>query len=211
VARRPSSGPELRASAQRAGVRDPRVLAAIESVPREAFLPPEFAADAAADRPLPIPEGQTTSQPSLIALMVEALRPREGLRVLEIGTGYGYEAAVLAATGAAVWTVDVFPALATAAAANLAALGVGSVRVRAGDGSLGWPEEEPFDAVIVAARCDAVPPALVDQLAEGGRLVAPVGREWDERCLVYVKREGALVLVQDLGGVRFVPLLRGRP
>jgi protein-L-isoaspartate(D-aspartate) O-methyltransferase len=190
-------------------VRDPRVLAAIESVPREAFLPPEFGADAAADRPLPIPEGQTTSQPSLVALMVEALHPREGLRVLEVGTGYGYEAAVLAATGASVWTIDVFPALAAAAAANLKALGVEAVRVRDGDGSLGWPEEAPFDAVIVAARCDRVPPALVDQLAEGGRLVAPVGREWDERCLVHVKRGGALQVVADLGGVRFVPLLRG--
>lgn len=203
------SGPDLRASAERAGVRDPRVLAAIESVPREAYLPAEFAADAAADRPLPIPEGQTTSQPSLIALMVEALHPREGLRVLEIGTGYGYEAAVLAATGASVWTVDFFPALAKAAAANLAALGIDTVHVRTGDGSLGWPEEAPFDAVIVAARCDAVPSALVDQLADGGRLVAPVGRAWDERCLVYVKREGSLAVVTDLGGVRFVPLLRG--
>jgi protein-L-isoaspartate(D-aspartate) O-methyltransferase len=211
VATRPGSGRVLRASAERAGVRDPRVLAALESVPREAFLPAEFAADAAADRPLPIPEGQTTSQPSLIALMVEALHPREGLRVLEIGTGYGYEAAVLAATGAAVWTVEVFPALARAAAANLAALGVDGVHVRADDGSLGWPEEAPFDAVIVAARCDAVPPALVDQLAEDGRLVAPVGRAWDERCLVYVKRGGALEPVADLGGVRFVPLLQDRP
>jgi protein-L-isoaspartate(D-aspartate) O-methyltransferase len=108
-----------------------------------------------------------------------------------------------------VWSIEVFPALADAAATRLAAQGVTGVHVRAGDGALGWPEEAPFDSVLVAARCDSVPPALVDQLAEGGRLVAPVGREWGERCLVHTKREGSLEVVADLGGVRFVPLLRG--
>lgn len=194
-------------AARAAGVADERVLAALAAVDRERFVPP--GSDAAVDAPVPLPLGQTTSQPSLVGLMVQALELSGDERVLEIGTGYGYQAAVLARLADRVWTVEWFEPLARSARAALAADAVGNVEVVVGDGRLGLPERAPFDAVVVAARCEAVPAALVGQLVEGGRLVAPVGGPWVQDALVHVRRGGRLVCVGSLGGVRFVPLLGG--
>lgn len=192
-----------------AGVRDERVLAALGAVPRRLFVPPSTSARSLRrDAPVPLPSGQTTSQPSLIALMVEALDPDPDNRVLEIGTGYGYEAAVLSRLVREVWTVEWWQELADAAAENLTGFGAPNVHVRVGDGRAGVPEHAPYDGIIVAAQTRAVPAALVAQLAVGGRLVAPVGAVDEERCLVHVRRaSGALEVVDDLGRVRFVPLL----
>ena len=193
--------------ARAAGVTDPRVLAALAAVARDRFVPADRRDVADLDAPVPLPLGQTTSQPSLIGLMVEALRLGGSERVLEVGTGYGYQAAVLARLAARVWTVEWFEPLAVAARAALAKAGVRNVEVVVGDGRLGLPDRAPFDAIVVAAQCDEVPAALVDQLAEGGRLVAPVGGSWVQDARVHVRRGGRLVRVGSLGGVRFVPLL----
>jgi protein-L-isoaspartate(D-aspartate) O-methyltransferase len=191
--------------ARAAGVTDEAVLAALGAVPRERFVP-QGSSRSGEDAPVPLPCGQTTSQPSLIALMVEAAAPGPDARVLEIGTGYGFEAAVLSHVAAEVWTVEWWPELAAQARRNLAPYD--NVHVRVGDGRLGLPEHAPYDAIVVAARCDEVPEALAEQLRPGGRIVAPVGPEGLERCLV-LQRDGAggLQQVGDLGRVRFVPLL----
>jgi protein-L-isoaspartate(D-aspartate) O-methyltransferase len=190
------------------GVRDPRVLAAMRAVPREAFVPSALRAEAFDDRALPIAEGQTISQPYVVAAMVEALSVAPGDRALEVGTGSGYAAAVLARLAAHVFTIERHAALARGAAERLRALDVRNVTVRTGDGSLGWPEEAPFDAILVSAGAGAVPPSLLDQLAPGGRLVIPVGASPVEQRLLRVQK-GADGRVEEtwLGGVRFVPLV----
>ena len=193
-----------------AGIRDPATLAALRSVPRHEFVPPREQPRAYEDIPLPIGLGQTISQPAVVATMTELVGPRPGLRVLEVGTGSGYQAAVLAATGAKVWTIEIFGALAAEAAARLERLGYSNVVVRHGDGYAGWPEEAPFDAIVVTAAADSIPPALLEQLARGGRLVMPVGAQvpFQELVLVRKDRSGRLTR-QRLLPVRFVPLLRG--
>jgi protein-L-isoaspartate(D-aspartate) O-methyltransferase len=193
-----------------AGIRDPATLAALRSVPRHEFVPARERPHAYEDIPLPIGHGQTISQPAVVATMTELIRPRAGLRVLEVGTGSGYQAAVLAATGARVWTIEIFAALATEARARLARLGYRDVVVRHGDGYAGWPEEAPFDAIVVTAAAESIPPALLEQLAPGGRLVMPVGAQvpFQELVLVHKDQAGKLTRRQLLP-VRFVPLLRG--
>jgi protein-L-isoaspartate(D-aspartate) O-methyltransferase len=193
-----------------AGIRDPATLAALRTVPRHEFVPPSEQAHAYEDIPLPIGHGQTISQPAVVAMMTELVKPRPGLRVLEIGTGSGYQAAVLAATGARVWTVEIFEVLADEARARLARLGYTSVVVRHGDGYAGWPDEAPFDAIVVTAAADSIPPALLEQLAPNGRLVMPVGEPATHQQLVLVRksRTGKLT-TRELLPVRFVPLLRG--
>ena len=189
------------------GVRDPRVLAAMEQVPREAFLPPELAGEAYEDRPLPIDEGQTISQPFIVALMTEALQLRGGENALEIGTGSGYAAAVLARVAGRVYTVERHAPLAEQARERLATLGFTNVEIRCGDGTLGWNEHAPYDAIIVAAGGPDLPPALLDQLAIGGRLVMPVGTSRAQE-LVRVTRTGERELHREnLGTVQFVPLI----
>jgi protein-L-isoaspartate(D-aspartate) O-methyltransferase len=193
-----------------AGVRDPATLAALRAVPREVFVLPADRGLAYEDMALPIAADQTISQPSLVAIMTEALRPRPGLRVLEVGTGSGYQAAVLAAAGCRVFTIEIVRALADSARARLARLGVADVVVRHGDGWLGWPEEAPFEAILVTAAPDSVPSALVAQLAPGGRLVAPVGPEGGDQTLVRVDKDRAgRVRTTELMPVRFVPMRRG--
>ena len=176
-------------------------------VDRRLFVPPESVDAVGRDAPLPLPCGQTTSQPSLIGLMVAALDLGPHCRVLEVGTGYGYEAAVLSGLAAEVWTIEVFDELADAATQNLASAGISNVTVVTGDGRQGLPEAAPFDAIIVAARADEIAEAWRTQLRPGGRLVAPLGAEGHERCLVWRKTDaGRLEQVGDLGAVRFVPL-----
>jgi len=188
------------------GVKDARVLAAMRAVPRHEFVLPEYLYAAYEDHPLPIGHGQTISQPYIVALMTEALQVQPGDRVLEIGTGSGYQAAVLAALDVEVYTIEIVPALAEQAAERLARLGYGNVQVRQADGYFGWEEHAPFDAIIVTAAPDHVPQPLTNQLAEGGRLVVPVGPQGAVQTLwLFEKREGELQAT-NLGGVSFVPL-----
>jgi protein-L-isoaspartate(D-aspartate) O-methyltransferase len=201
-------GATFERQARSAGVRDPRVLAALAAVPREAFVPPQYGPDAGVDAPIPLPLGQTTSQPSLIGLMVEALGLTGTERVLEVGTGYGYQAAVLSRLAGEVWSVEWFDPLAQAARRALSAHGAQNVTVVVGDGRLGLPERAPFDAVVVAAQADDVPAPLVEQLVEGGRLVLPLGGPGYQEAVVLVRRGDRAHRVASLGGVRFVPLLR---
>ncbi len=189
------------------GVRDPRVLDAMVAVPREAFLPPELAELAYEDRPLPIEAGQTISQPYIVAVMTEALGLEPNERVLEIGTGAGYAAAVLAHLANEVFTIERHAELAELARGRLEKLGYANVEVRCGDGTLGWSEKAPFDAIVVAAGGPDVPRALLDQLAIGGRLVIPVGTGRAQE-LVRVTRTSAIDYQrEDLGAVQFVPLI----
>jgi protein-L-isoaspartate(D-aspartate) O-methyltransferase len=190
------------------GIRDPQVLRAMREVPREAFLPPELEEFAHRDSPLPIECQQTISQPYIVALMTAALELRPGDRVLEIGTGSGYAAAVLSRIAREVFTVERHEDLARSGARRLRELGFANVSVLHGDGTLGWPEKAPFDAIVVAAGGPSVPEALLDQLAVGGRLVIPVGEERELQTLLRVTRraDGSLER-EDLGDVRFVPLI----
>jgi protein-L-isoaspartate(D-aspartate) O-methyltransferase len=192
------------------GIGDSATLAAMRAVPRHEFVPADQRPYAYEDTPLPIGHDQTISQPAVVALMTQLVAPRPGMRVLEVGTGSGYQAAVLAETGARVWTIEIFRALAEEAEARLLRLGYGGVTVRHGDGYAGWPEEAPFDAIVVTAGADSIPPALVAQLAPGGRLVMPVGDPSVDQQLVLLEKDASgRVASQRLLPVRFVPLLRG--
>jgi protein-L-isoaspartate(D-aspartate) O-methyltransferase len=190
------------------GIHDPLVLAAMGKVPRERFLSPEQAAFAYEDTPLPIGEGQTISQPYIVALMTEALTLARGSRVLEIGTGSGYSAAVLAEIAADVYTVERLASLAERAQQHLAALGYTNVHVRVGDGTLGWPEHAPYDAIVATAGGPSVPPALLDQLAIGGHLVIPVGPSpYDQSLFRIVCAAPDEYSREELEAVAFVPLI----
>ena len=189
------------------GIVDPRVLDALRSVPRERFLPPELAEFAYDDTPLPIEEGQTISQPFIVASMAAAAELTATSRVLEIGTGSGYGAAVLGRVGGEVWTIERHEPLALRARQRLEELGYADVHVIVGDGTLGLPEEGPFDAIVVTAGGPTVPPALLEQLADGGCLVIPVGTEARGQRLLRIRRRGDETVEEDLGAVRFVPLI----
>jgi protein-L-isoaspartate(D-aspartate) O-methyltransferase len=192
------------------GIGDSGTIAAMGRVPRHEFVPSQVRRLAYEDTPLPIGHDQTISQPYIVALMTELVRPRPGDRVLEVGTGSGYQAAVLAAAGCRVWTIEIFAALADEARARLRRLGYRNVVVRHGDGYAGWKEEAPFDAVVVTAGADAVPPALIEQLAPRGRLAMPVGDPYTDQRLVLLEKDSAgRVATRYLVPVRFVPLLRG--
>ena len=175
------------------GIRDERVLEAMTRVPREDFIPPEFAREAYADGPIPIGEGQTVSQPYMVAAMVEALQPQPTDRALEVGTGTGYEAAVLCALVAEVWTIERHPQLAVKAEKILAEIGYSNVHVICGDGSLGLREHAPFNKIIVAAAAPQIPRSLIAQLAEGGRLVVPVGDRTGQQLQIAEKNDGQIV------------------
>lgn len=188
------------------GIRTPRVLEAMQSVERQLFIPPEHASRAYADEPLPIGEGQTISQPFMVAAMADALSLEGHERVLEIGAGSGYQAAVISLLAREVIAVEAQPLLAASARDRLARLGYRNVRVEVGDGSLGWPAGASYDAILVTAAAPAVPPPLIEQLAEGGRLVIPVGAADQQELLRIVKR-GGTTAQQSLYACRFVPLL----
>ena len=187
-------------------ISDPDVLAAMAAVPRHRFVPDTAALQngAYADTPLPIGGGQTISQPYIVAYMTEALQLPTNARVLEIGTGSGYQAAVLAELARTVYTIEIVPELATTSREVLRELGYDNVRVRQGDGYGGWPDEAPFDGIIVTAAPDHVPPALIEQLAEGARLVIPVGEESQAMTIVTKGADGSSVEVTL--PVRFVPM-----
>lgn len=188
----------------RRGVTNPDVLRAVRSVPRHAFVPEAHRAEAYDDHPLPIGEGQTISQPYIVALMTELLDPQPGDRVLEVGTGSGYQAAVLAELVTAVYSIEIVEPLAEESAARLTALGYDNVTVRAGDGYRGWPDEAPFDAVIVTAAPGHVPKPLTEQLKDGGVLVIPVGDK--EQSLLRITRTGNAFKRESVIPVRFVPM-----
>jgi protein-L-isoaspartate(D-aspartate) O-methyltransferase len=194
------------------GIRDERVLRAFAEVPRERFVPERLRGEADADHPLPIGFGQTISQPYVVAWMTERLRLAGDERVLEVGTGSGYQTAILAHLAEEVFSVEIVPELAERARAVLLdALGLLNVRLRTGDGAEGWPEEAPFDRILVTAAAPEVPPALLAQLVPGGRMILPVGEQLDVQMLRVVDKgnDGASV-ESDLLPVRFVPLTRGR-
>ncbi len=189
------------------GIRAPRVLAALDAVPRERFIAAELATHAYDDRPLPIPAGQTISQPYIVARMCDALELSPTDRVLEIGTGSGYAAGVLAQIVAQVSTIERQRALAETARVHLAELGYDNVDVRCGDGTLGWPERAPFDAIVVAAAGPDVPPALLDQLGVGGRLVMPVESDEGQHLVRVTRIAGDDFRREQLEPVMFVPLI----
>jgi protein-L-isoaspartate(D-aspartate) O-methyltransferase len=189
------------------GVRDRAVLAAMRRVPRHRFVPADLRYAAYDDQPLPIGYDQTISQPYIVASMTEELGLKPGMKVLEIGTGSGYQAAVLAEITPRVFTIEIKKPLAKQAAARLKELGYGGVQARTGDGYYGWKEEAPFDAIIVTASAPHVPPPLVDQLKPGGRMVLPVGPPFGRQDLRLVtKDEEGRIRTRSLYGVRFVPL-----
>jgi protein-L-isoaspartate(D-aspartate) O-methyltransferase len=189
------------------GVKDPLVLRAMEEVPREMFLPPELAQLAYNDSPLPIGEGQTISQPYIVAVMTEMLELKRDDRVLEVGTGSGYAAAVLSRIVDQVHTIERLPRLAEAARETLRRMGYDNIHVHLGDGSLGWPEHAPYDAIVVTAGSPDVPRSLRNQLAVGGRLVIPIGSGLVQD-LVRIRRTGKADFEREnLLGVRFVPLV----
>lgn len=185
---------------------DPRVLAAMAKVPRHEFVPPEVRAAAYGDYPLPIGHGQTISQPFIVAFMTQALAPRPEDRVLEVGTGSGYQAAVLAELVREVHTIEIVEPLARRAGGDLRRLGYTNVFARAGDGYQGWPEAAPFDAVIVTCAPEHVPAPLVAQLRDGGRMIVPVGPEGGVQELVLLTKRGDTLERQAVLPVRFVPM-----
>ncbi len=201
------AGHPLVEASLRAGVANPRVLAAVRAVDRAGFVPPQLAGQADLDRPLPIPHGQVTTQPSLVARMVEALELRGHEHVLEIGTGYGWQTALLARLASEVWSVERWHDLADTARNHLARGGATNVEVVVGDGSQGLPAHAPYDAIVVSAAFPRVPPPLEAQLAEAGRLVQPIGPGGSEDVILFVKRNDELHAVRTVAGARFVELV----
>ena len=195
---------------RRRGVTDPRVLAAMSKVPRHLFVPRHLWEQAYSDYPLPIGENQTISQPYIVALMTQLLRLKRGDKVLEIGTGSGYQAAILAELTDEVYTVEIIPQLAESAAERLKRLGYTNVHVLNADGYYGWKEHAPYDCIIVTCAPDHIPPPLLEQLKDGGRLVIPVGPPGGYQTLWLVERKGDDFIHKSITGVIFVPLVRER-
>jgi protein-L-isoaspartate(D-aspartate) O-methyltransferase len=196
----------LAAAARAADVRDRRVLALMAELPRAAFVPARHARDAYRDEPLRITHRQVTTQPSLVAKMVEALHLDGDERVLEIGTGYGYQTALLARLAREVWSVELWPDMTAAALAALTGQGITNARLVVGDGTRGLPERAPFDGIVVSAAFPAVPEPLAQQLGEGGRLVQPIGPGGQEDVVLFAMRGGRLRRLRSLTAARFVPL-----
>jgi protein-L-isoaspartate(D-aspartate) O-methyltransferase len=198
----------VRAQLAERGIRDARVLAAMGAVPRHEFVPESLRQDAYEDHPLPIGEGQTISQPYIVAAMLDHLALQASDRVLEVGTGSGYVTALLSELCAEVFSVERYASLASAAEATLLRLGFRNVKIKVGDGSLGWSERSPFDAILVSAATAEVPPALVEQLKEGERLMIPVGSPTSQELWLIRKFDGQPE-IRVLDGCRFVPLVGG--
>ncbi|MCL7488840.1 MAG: protein-L-isoaspartate(D-aspartate) O-methyltransferase [Desulfobulbaceae bacterium] len=190
------------------GITDKNVLRALQTVPRHLFVPKKTRRMAYADVPLPIGHGQTISQPYIVAFMTEIIQPGSNHRVLEIGTGSGYQAAVLAELTDRVYTMEIIPELAEDAKDRLQKLGYANVEVRQGDGYNGWPEASPFDAIVVTAAAEFIPPPLIDQLKEGGRMIIPVGSPFYVQHLMLVEKNQGRITTRKLLPVRFVPFRR---
>ncbi len=188
------------------GVSDPQVLAAMEAVPRHLFIPPPYDRNAYGDSPLPIGNGQTISQPYIVAVMTELLQLKPSDRVLEIGTGSGYQAAILSRIVSHVTSVERIPEVANLARSNLSALHYDNVEIIVGDGTLGYPRNAPYNGIIVTAASPDIPKPLVEQLADDGRLVVPSGGR-DVQELIVLEKHGSSVTRSEYGGVRFVPLI----
>lgn len=189
-------------------ITDPVVLDAMRDVPRHEFVRPEHHDRAYRDTPIPIGHGQTISQPYIVALMTQLISPRRDMRVLEIGTGSGYQAAVLAEIVDEVYTIEIVEALAEWGTENLRRAGYSSVEVRHADGYYGWSEHAPFDAIVVTAAAGSIPPPLIEQLADGGTMVIPVGSPFLTQTLTIVRRNGERITTEALLPVRFVPFVR---
>lgn len=188
------------------GIRDERVIDAFRTVPRHDFVPLEYMDEAYDDHPIPIGGGQTISQPYMVALMTQCLGLKGGERILEIGTGSGYQAAILSRIAKEVYSVERFVNLAREAQKKMDKLGYSNFRVKAGDGTLGWEENSPYDGIIVTAGAPAIPPSLLKQLKDGGRLVIPVGGQFSQ-VLTIAERHGADIKTAEAGGCVFVPLI----
>lgn len=189
------------------GVQDEAVVLAMRTVPRHKFVSEDLLGSAYKDRPLPIGSGQTISQPYIVALMTELLNVGEEDKVLEVGTGSGYQAAILSQMGVEVYTIEIFQELGTSAEKRLKNLDYSKVKVKVADGYYGWPEEAPFDAIIVTCAASHIPPPLIEQLREGGRMCIPVGSVfWTQNLMVVHKKEGEII-IENILPVRFVPLL----
>jgi protein-L-isoaspartate(D-aspartate) O-methyltransferase len=190
------------------GIRDPTLLDAFRQVPREEFVSPDYGVQAYGDHPLPIEAGQTISQPYIVALMIEAARIGPDDRVLEVGAGSGYAAAVMSRIAGTVIAIERQPELVAIARQRMRRLGYGNVAIVEGDGTRGWPEGAPYDAILAAASGSHVPQPLIDQLAPGGRLVMPLGGAlWVQKLIKVTKQADGSLETEDLGGVRFVPLI----
>lgn len=192
------------------GISNSRVLRAMRKVPRHLFVPLEYQNDAYGDYPLPIGHGQTISQPYIVAYMTEVAQPDNKKKVLEIGTGSGYQAAVLAEIADTVYTIEIVNELAAESSARLKKLGYNNIVVRAGDGYYGWSRHAPFDIIIVTAAAEEIPQPLIDQLAENGRLVIPVGKSFDLQDLILLVKKNGKLEKKRLAPVRFVPFRRSK-
>ncbi|WP_299990547.1 protein-L-isoaspartate(D-aspartate) O-methyltransferase [uncultured Pontibacter sp.] len=193
---------------KRRGISDKAVLNAMRSVQRHLFVPPSIAAEAYSDGALPIGLKQTISQPYMVAYMTQVIRPKPDMKVLEIGTGSGYQAAVLAEIVKRVYTIEIVPEHGRAATARLKQLGYGNVEVKIGDGYAGWTEHAPFDAIVVTAGAESVPPPLFEQLKEGGRMVIPVGPVYSTQTLKLIEKKKGKAVTRNLMPVVFVPFTR---
>ena len=193
------------------GVRDPDVLKAMKTVPRHHFVPTKYKDNAHGDYPLPIGNGQTISQPYIVAFMTAALNVKPKDRILEIGTGSGYQAAVLAELGCEVYSIEIIGSLGKRAKETLGRLGYGNVHIKIGDGHKGWPEKAPFDAIIVTCAPEKIPQSLVQQLKEGGRMIIPVGESGGIQHLVLAVKKGGCLASRRVLPVRFVPMVESPP
>jgi protein-L-isoaspartate(D-aspartate) O-methyltransferase len=195
---------------ERRGVKDVAVLNAMRQVKRHLFVPGNSIPNAYDDRPLPIGYGQTISQPYIVAYMTEAIKPKPQFKVLEIGTGSGYQAAVLSPIVKEVYTIEIVPQLGNAAASRLKKIGYKNIQVKVGDGYYGWKEHAPFDAIIVTAAAEFVPPPLLEQLKDGGRMIIPIGSPFMTQMLMLVEKKGKKAVTKSLMPVVFVPFTRAK-
>ncbi|MHA4844800.1 protein-L-isoaspartate(D-aspartate) O-methyltransferase [Flavitalea antarctica] len=195
-------------SIEKRGVKDPAVLKAMKTVKRHLYIPENIIGNAYEDRPLPIGYGQTISQPFIVAYMTEVINPKPGHTVLEIGTGSGYQAAVLAEIVKEVYTIEIVPELGNAAAARLKNAGYSNIHVKVSDGYYGWKEKAPYDAIIVTAAAEFVPPPLLEQLKDGGKIVIPIGSPFMNQTLMLIEKKGKKITTKSLMPVIFVPFTR---